>query len=123
MTAPAPNRRATGFFVGFLVVALLIAGGLSYLASSAPDGLDSVTLEGCRVTGTDAGEQLDGTCIAQNARDHSLADGPLADYAVGGGDGTVGLAGVIGVVVTLAVAGGLFWVLRRRGDGRPGSDR
>jgi uncharacterized membrane protein len=27
----------------------------------------------------------------------------------------VGAAGVIGVVVTLAVAGGLFWLLRRRG--------
>ena len=31
------------------------------------------------------GEQLDGTCIAQNAQpDHPLAGSPLADYAVGG---------------------------------------
>jgi cobalt/nickel transport protein len=122
MNASAPHRRATGFFVGFLLVALLIAGGLSYLASPDPDGLDSVTLAGCQVVETDGGEQLDGTCIAQNAEEHSLADGPLADYAVGRGEGTVGLAGVLGVVVTLVVAGGLFWVLRRRGDDQ-GADR
>ena len=116
MTAPAPNRRSARFFVGFLAVALLIAGVLSYLASPHPDGLDTVTLEGCQVVETDAGEQLDGTCIAQHAGDHALADSPLADYALGGTDGTVGPAGVIGVLVTLAAAGGLFWLLRRRGS-------
>lgn len=114
MSTPATSRRTAGFFVGFLVIALLIAGGLSYFASSDPDGLDTVTLDGCAVTETDAGEQLDGTCIAQNAQDHALADTPLADYAVGGGEGTVGAAGAIGVVVTVLVAGGVFWLLRRR---------
>jgi cobalt/nickel transport protein len=115
------NRRGTGFFVGFLVVALLIAGGLSYFASASPDGLDSVTLAGCDVVETDGGEQLEGTCIAQHADDHALADGPLADYALAGGDGTVGVAGVLGVVVTVVVAGGSFWLLRRRGG--PGGER
>jgi cobalt/nickel transport protein len=114
VSAPVGNRRAAGFFLGFLAVALLVAGGLSYFASPDPDGLDTVTLHGCEVVETEAGEQLEGTCIAQNADDHALADSPLADYAVGGGDGTVGLAGVIGVLVTLVVAGGLFWLLRRR---------
>ncbi len=123
MTAPAPQRRATGFLVGFLLVSLLIAGGLSYFASSSPDGLDTVTLQGCAVTETADGEQLDGTCIAQNAADHPLADGPLADYAVGGGEGTVGPAGIVGVLVTLVVAGGLFWLLRRPGDGRNADGR
>ncbi|MCO1658852.1 PDGLE domain-containing protein [Pseudonocardia humida] len=123
---PTRDRRATGFFVGFLVVALLIAGGLSYFASSDPDGLDSVTLEGCSVVETDAGEQLEGTCIARNAEDHALGSGPLADYAVDGADGTVGPAGVIGVLVTALLAGGLFWLLRGRGtppdrDGTSGS--
>jgi cobalt/nickel transport protein len=103
------------FFLGFLATALLVAGGLSYLASSAPDGLDTVTLHGCDFVETDAGEQLGGTCIAQNAGDHSLGHSPLADYTLRGGQNTVGAAGVIGVVVTLAVAGGLFWLLRRRG--------
>ena len=55
------------FLLGFLLVALVIAGGLSYLASSDPDGLDSVTLNGCTVSETAVGERLDGTCIAQNA--------------------------------------------------------
>ncbi|WP_214407304.1 PDGLE domain-containing protein [Pseudonocardia lacus] len=118
---PTRDRSATGFLVGFLVVALLIAGGLSYFASADPDGLDSVTLDGCTVTETDAGERLDGTCIAQNAEDHALGSGPLADYAVDGAGGTVGLAGVIGVVVTVLVAGGVFGLLRRRGGpGGPG---
>ncbi|OLT08597.1 hypothetical protein BJF90_44985 [Pseudonocardia sp. CNS-004] len=117
MNAPAGNRKAAGFFAGFLVIALLVAGGLSYFASSDPDGLDSVTLSGCDVVETDAGEQLEGACIAQNATDSAAAGSPLADYAIGGVEGTVGLAGVIGVIVTLAVAGGLFWFLRRRSAG------
>lgn len=112
MTSPTRDRRATGFFLGFLVVALLIAGGLSYFASGDPDGLDTVTLSGCELSAD--GEPEAGTCIATSAEDHALDGSPLADYAVGGGDGTVGLAGVIGVLVTLVVAGGLFWVLRRR---------
>jgi len=115
VNAPAPSRRTAAFFVGFLAIALLVAGGLSYFASPDPDGLDTVALHGCELVETDAGEQLDGTCIAQNAGDHALAGSPLADYAVDGGEGTVGVAGVIGVVVTLGVAGGLFWLLRRRG--------
>lgn len=112
MTNPTRDRRASGFFLGFLVVALLIAGGLSYFASGDPDGLDTVTRSGCELSAD--GEPETGTCIATSAEDHVLGDSPLADYAVGGGDGTVGLAGVIGVLVTLVVAGGLFWVLRRR---------
>ncbi|MBW0115560.1 PDGLE domain-containing protein [Pseudonocardia abyssalis] len=107
-----PTRSRTRFYVGFLLVALLIAGGLSYFASSDPDGLDSVTLSGCTLDG--AGEPVGGTCIAQNAEDHHLSDSPLADYAIGGSEGSVGAAGIIGVIVTLVVAGGLFWVLRKR---------
>lgn len=113
MTRPTRDRRATAFLLGFLLVSLLVAGGLSYLASGDPDGLDTVTLTGCELDAE--GEPRAGTCIATSAEDHALADSPFADYAVGGGEGTVGVAGVVGVLVTLAVAGGLFWVLRRRG--------
>jgi len=115
MTAPSQSRRGTRFYVGFLIVALIIAGGLSYFASSDPDGLDTVTLEGCQTVEVGGEEQLDGTCIAQNAQDPLTAGSPLADYSIVGGDGTVGPAGIIGVLVTLVVAGGLFWLLRRRG--------
>ncbi len=105
-------RTGTRFLVGFLLVALAVAGGLSHLASSAPDGLDTVALAGCEL-GAD-GEPVGGECIAQNAQEHGLAGSPLADYAVGGAEGSVGLAGILGVVVTLVVAGGLFWLLRTR---------
>lgn len=87
------------FFLGFAVVSLLLAGVVSYFADSNPDGLDHVT------------EQHG---IAEHAQDHPLAGWPLADYALGGDDRFTGVAGVLGVVLTLAVAGGLFWLLRKR---------
>lgn len=102
----------TRFYLGFLVVALVIAGGLSYFAAATPDGLDTVTLSGCELS--EEGEPEGGTCIAQNAGEHGLAGSPLADYGIGGADGTVGPAGIVGVLVTVVVAGGLFWLLRRR---------
>jgi cobalt/nickel transport protein len=108
--------RGGRFSVGFLLAALIIAGGLSYLASSDPDGLDSVTLHGCQVVDVGGAEQLQGECIAQHARDSVTAGSPLADYSILGSDGSVGPAGVIGVLVTAVIAGSLFWLLRRRAD-------
>jgi cobalt/nickel transport protein len=114
MSRPGNRRPGARFHIGLLVVALIIAGGLSYLASPDPDGLDSVTLSGCQVVEVDGAERLDGACIAQSARTHATAAGPLAGYSLMGGEGTVGLAGVAGVLVTAVLAGGLFWLLRRR---------
>jgi cobalt/nickel transport protein len=108
------KQRTWAFFAGFAVVALVIAGALSYFADANPDGLDSATLKGCEVVTTDAGAELTGDCIAKNAGDHHLADSPLADYAVGGDARFTGVAGVLGVLATAVVAGGLFWLLRRR---------
>ncbi|MBP2320227.1 cobalt/nickel transport protein [Kibdelosporangium banguiense] len=105
------TRRRSLFFVGFALIALILAGGVSYFADSNPDGLDHSTLQGCTVGPND---ELTGTCIAQGAKNHAFKDAPLADYAVGGDDKLTGLAGVIGVIATLAVAGGLFWLLRKR---------
>lgn len=113
-TKSGTGRRRGLFFAGFALVALVIAGALSYFADSDPDGLDTATLEGCEVVETDAGEELVGDCIARGAQDHQLAASPLADYAVGGDDRFTGVAGVLGVVATLVIAGGLFWLLRKR---------
>lgn len=124
MSAPAPQAGGTktvktskAFWIAFAVVILLIAGGVSYLASSSPDGLDSATLKGCEVVEVDGAEQLTGNCIAQQATDHPLSASPLADYSIGGDSATGGVAGVIGAIVTLAVAAGLFWLIARRKSG------
>ena len=109
------RKKSWIFFAGFALVALVIAGGLSYFADSDPDGLDSATLEGCQVVRTDQGEQLTGSCIARNAKDHGMATAsPLAGYGVGGNDRFTGAAGVVGVLATAVIAGGLFWLLRPR---------
>lgn len=117
MNTDHPKRaRTTRFLAGFGLVALLLAAGVSYLADSSPDGLEAVTHRGCTAVDTPRGEQLRGECIAQSSTDHAFGDSPLADYTIGGAAGLTGVAGVIGVVVTLVVAGALFWGLRKRPD-------
>jgi cobalt/nickel transport protein len=101
------------FWLAFAAATLLLAGVVSYFASSSPDGLDSATLQGCEVTETVDGEQLTGDCIAQHASEHALSTSPLADYSIGGQDGTGGIAGIIGVVVTVVIAGSAFWLIAR----------
>lgn len=99
MTTSTGSKR---FFVGFLLVSLLVAGVASYYASAHPDGLEYVA------------EQ---TGFIDSAEDSAVADGPLADYSTRGVDDerlSVGIAGVVGVLVMLVLSTGLFWVLRRR---------
>jgi cobalt/nickel transport protein len=108
------KRRLALFFAGFAVVALILAGIVSYFASSDPDGLDAATRSGCQVVHTGTGDRLDGDCVARDARAHDLESGPLAGYAVGGDDRFTGVAGVIGVLATLLVAFGAFTLLRKR---------
>ena len=82
------------FIAAGLVVALALAFFVSPQASSKPDGLDKVAID---------------KSIATDAT-------PTANYAVSGVDDhrlSTGLAGVIGVTVTFALAGGLFFVVRR----------
>ncbi|MCW3815466.1 PDGLE domain-containing protein [Micromonospora sp. DR5-3] len=116
------SKRPWPFVLGGLLVALLLAGVVSNYASSHPDGLDSSLLKGCTVNAED--EITGGSCPAQRAKDHELADSPLADYGVRGvGNGflSTGLSGVIGVLLTFALGGGLFWLARRRGTATAGT--
>ncbi|CAN5452240.1 hypothetical protein BH23ACT6_BH23ACT6_04130 [soil metagenome] len=85
-----------------LLLSVIVAVGLSYYASTAPDGLESVA------------EQVG---FADTATESDTAGSPLADYEAAGVDDSraaTGLAGLAGVAVTAALAFGLFWVLRRR---------
>ena len=79
------------------------------------DGLDATAREGCTFNAQD--EITGGTCMLQQEGEHQLADSPLADYGIRGVDNpylSTGLAGVLGVLVTFAIGGGLFWVVRRK---------
>ncbi|MFP5335017.1 MAG: energy-coupling factor ABC transporter permease [Actinomycetes bacterium] len=102
-TPPATRPLATLF-----AVSLLVAGGLSLLASGNPDGLEYV------------GERLG---FAGAAQDSAVAGGPFADYGTDGlgpVGGTV-VAGVVGVAVTLLV-GLVAARLARRAAGRRDAD-
>ncbi|NQE69420.1 Cobalt transport protein CbiM [Nocardia gamkensis] len=106
---PRAALSMNGFLFGFAAVAVLVAGLLSYLASSRPDGLDAVTWRGCTVVQVDGTEELRGECIARNADDHRLADSPLAGYTIDGDDRLTGVAGIFGAAAAFAA---LFAVVR-----------
>ena len=100
-------RRTTGrpLAVG-LAVSLVVAGVVSLFASANPDGLEFV------------GERLG---FGAAATDSATAGGPLADYGVSFVDGSwlsAGLAGVLGVLVTVVLGAGLARLARRNGDAR-----
>lgn len=108
-------KRSRWFILGGLLVALLLAGVVSNFASGSPDGLDSASTKGCATNAK--GEITGGSCMAQNAGGHELGDAPLAGYGIRGIDNaylSTGLAGVVGVLLTFAVGGGIFWLARSR---------
>ena len=93
------NRR---FFAVALLVALLIAGVGSFYASSHPDGLEFVAEK---------------TGFGHTATDSATSDSPFADYGTKGVDNERlggGIAGVVGVLMVLALGSGLAFALRRR---------
>jgi cobalt/nickel transport system permease protein/cobalt/nickel transport protein len=84
-----------------LLVALLLAGIVSYYASRSPDGLN-------RVAGDHGFDETQSTT--------ATADGPLAGYRTKGIDDarlSGGIAGVTGVLLVLVLAGGLTYAVRR----------
>ncbi|WP_030650463.1 MULTISPECIES: energy-coupling factor ABC transporter permease [Streptomyces] len=102
-TAPVAARtsRRTLWVTG-LVTSLVLAGFVSFYASANPDGLEKVA--------HDQG-------IDKKTKEHATSDSPLADYGVKDvSDARLsgGLAGVIGVGVTVVAGSAVFWALRRR---------
>ena len=101
MTRTVTKGRTIGLFLALgLAVALILAFFVSPYASSDPDGLEKVSID----------QGFDDT-----ARDHALADAPLADYGVEGVDDTrlsTGLAGIIGVAICFAVGAVVFLGVR-----------
>lgn len=103
------SRSGKSVLIAGLLLAFVLAGFVSGYASGSPDGLEKV-----------AGEEG----FLDSSRDSAVANFPLADYAVAGIDNerlAGGLAGIIGVVLTLAVGTLLFWAVSRLVKSRPDS--
>ncbi|MFF3454718.1 energy-coupling factor ABC transporter permease [Streptomyces sp. NPDC002730] len=99
---PVAARSTRAVWATGLVTALVLAGFVSFYASASPDGLEKVA--------ADKG-------IDKNVEEHAAKDSPLADYGVKDiADARIsgGLAGVIGVCVTVVAGTGIFWSVRRR---------
>ena len=91
------------FILAGVGVSILIAGLLSFYASSHPDGLEKVAEE---------------KGFLDTAKDPLNSGSPLADYGVSGIDNerlSVGLSGIVGVISTLVVSLLLFRFLAKRG--------
>ena len=87
---------------GLLIATVLLAGVVSFYASSDPDGLERVA--------EDKG-------FASTESGHASAGSPLSDYAVAGVEDerlSGGLAGVAGVAVVLLLTAGIAYAVRRR---------
>jgi cobalt/nickel transport system permease protein len=102
-TAPVTAARShRKVWITGLVTSLVLAGFVSFYASASPDGLEKVAAD----KGIDA-----------KTEEHATADSPLADYGVKDVEDarlSGGLAGVIGVGVTVVAGSTVFWAVRRR---------
>lgn len=97
------SRMTTRTFVFLgVLVALALVVFVGPLASSSPDGLEKVSAD---------------HSIDADAKASPVAGSPLADYSAKGVDDeglSTGVAGAIGVLVTLGAVYGLFFVIKRR---------
>jgi cobalt/nickel transport protein len=95
------SKLSKRFYLYFLTASILIAGALSFYASSHPDGLEKVA--------EDVG-------FLDTAKDSAVSGSPLADYGISGLENariSVGLSGLIGLVVTGFVAFGVFYLSKK----------
>lgn len=90
------------FILWSILVSLLIAGGVSYFASSSPDGLEKVAHD---------------NGFADKASETVKVPAPMPDYSVPGVRNRFlsgALAGVAGTVAVFGLAVAAGWVLRSR---------
>lgn len=95
------------FLIGGLLVALAFGAVISQFAVDNPDGLERVAED---------------TGFASSGQGHALADSLFADYAIQGISHeslSLAIAGIVGTLVTLAVAAGVFVALRERRERHP----
>ncbi|WP_329471235.1 energy-coupling factor ABC transporter permease [Streptomyces sp. NBC_01723] len=100
--APVAARSHRRLWISGLITSLVLAGFVSFYASANPDGLEKVA--------ADKG-------IDEKTEEHANAGSPLADYGVedvANARVSGGLAGVIGVGVTVVAGSAVFWAVRRR---------
>ncbi|SDU83295.1 energy-coupling factor ABC transporter permease [Jiangella alkaliphila] len=105
--APEPAGAAARgsvrpLLIGGSLVALALAGIVSFFASANPDGLEYVA---------------EGEGFLETARDHAFGDFALADYGDVGGI-PVGLAGILGVAVVVVIGVVLFRLVGGRSSAR-----
>ncbi len=97
------------FLIGGMLVALVFAAVVSQFAVDNPDGLEKVAEE---------------EGFIDSAEEHSFADFIFADYATEGISNealSLAVAGIVGTVVVLLVAYGLFMAVRERRSRDPAS--
>jgi len=108
----ADTRVRTGtFVVGGLAISLVVAAVVSQFAVDQPDGLERVAED---------------TGFISSGTEHTLTNFIFADYATAGVSNetlSLAIAGVVGTVVTLAVAAGIFLAIRERRGRNPAAVR
>jgi cobalt/nickel transport system permease protein len=101
--AAQPRVPLRGFVVGGLLVALVAGAGLSYFASSAPDGFEASVMRSTCAEAVDPE-----ACLEAAAGEPAFTGSPLPDYSV------LWLSGLLGIAVTFVVAAGAVRAVRRR---------
>lgn len=102
-------KNTTRIFLIGLLVTLVIAVVVAQFASASPDGLEHVA------------EQKG---FSDTATDHALSGSPLADYGenlTDNGYVNTAIAGSVGVLITLALGYGVFWLAKRTNKTPPES--
>lgn len=102
------------FLIAGIIVALLIAVGAVFFASSNPDGLESTALviQGDK---TLTGDALPDAQVNEDVPGRFSYEAPLKDYSLGGSLGSKGgvIAMAVGVLISLVVVLGASKLLAR----------